>query len=57
MKSLIKLISYIGLVLTLFPSFLVFTGNISFDSSKMLMLTGTIIWFVSAPGWMNKSEE
>jgi len=57
MKLLIKFISYIGLVLTLIPSLLVFTGNISLDSCKMLMLIGTIVWFVSAPGWMNKAEK
>jgi hypothetical protein len=57
MKLLLKPISYIGLLLTLIPSFLVFTGNISLDSCKMLMLIGTIVWFVSAPSWMNKAEE
>ena len=57
MKLLIKFISYIGLVLTLTPSLLVFTGNISLDSCKMLMLIGTIVWFVSAPSWMNKAEK
>ena len=57
MKLLIKSISYIGLGLTLIPSILVFTGNISFDSSKILMFVGTIIWFISAPSWMNKAEE
>ena len=57
MKLLIKSISYIGLGLTLIPSILVFTGNISFASSKILMFVGTIIWFISAPSWMNKAEE
>jgi len=57
MKFLVKIISYTGLGLTLIPSFLVFTGNMSFDSSKMLMFIGTIIWFVTAPGWINKAEE
>lgn len=57
MKLLVKIISYISLGLTLIPSFLVFTGNISLDSGKMLTLVGTIIWFVSAPSWMNKVEE
>ena len=57
MKPLIKFISYLSLGLTLIPSFLVFTGNITFDSSKLLMLIGTIIWFLTAPGWMNKAEE
>lgn len=57
MKLLVKFISYIGLLLTLIPSLMVFTGNISLDSGKVLMLIGTIVWFVSAPGWMNKAEE
>lgn len=57
MKLLVKIISYISLGLTVIPSFLVFTGNISLDSGKMLTLVGTIIWFVSAPSWMNKVEE
>lgn len=57
MKLLVKFISYIGLLLTLIPSLMVFTGNISLDSGKLLMLIGTIVWFVSAPGWMNKAEE
>jgi len=57
MKVLVKLISYIGLILTLIPSLLVSSGNISLDSCKMLMVIGTIVWFVSAPSWMNKAEE
>jgi len=57
MKHLIKFISYVGLGLTLIPAFLVFTGNISLDSNKIIMFIGTVIWFVSAPSWMNKAEE
>lgn len=57
MKPVIKLISYIGLGLTIIPSFLVMTGNITLDSNKMIMLIGTIIWFITAPTWMNKTEE
>ncbi len=57
MKLLVKLISYISLGLTLIPSFLVFTGDLSLDYSKMLTLAGTIIWFVSAPSWVNKKRE
>lgn len=57
MKSLIKIISYLGLILTIVPSFLVFNGNITLDNSKWIMLIGTILWFISAPSWMNKAEE
>lgn len=56
MRSLIKLVSYIGLGLTLIPSLLVFAGSISIELSKTLMLIGTIIWFISTPIWMNKTN-
>ncbi|WP_339879436.1 hypothetical protein [uncultured Algoriphagus sp.] len=57
MKSLLKIISFIALAVTLFPSFLVFKGIISPELSKTLMLIGTIVWFVSASFWMNSSDE
>lgn len=56
MKNIIKSVSYIGLLLTLIPSLLVFAGSIDLDSGKILMLVGTIIWFLSAPSWMNKTN-
>jgi hypothetical protein len=55
MKSLIKIFSYIGLALTIIPSFLVFTGTITLASCKIMMFIGTLGWFISAPSWMNKS--
>ncbi len=57
MKLIIKIISYIGLGLTLIPSIMVFTGDATLESNKMLMLIGTVLWFISAPSWMNKVEE
>ena len=51
MITVLKIISYIGLALTLIPAFFVFTGSISLDANKNLMLIGTIIWFVSAVLW------
>jgi hypothetical protein len=46
----------VGLALTLLPSILTFYGTISLENSKIYMFIGTIIWFVSAPTWMNKSQ-
>ncbi|SFT50527.1 hypothetical protein SAMN04489724_1044 [Algoriphagus locisalis] len=57
MKNILKIISFVALVVTLAPSFLVFKGIITPELSKTLMLIGTIVWFVSASFWMNKSEE
>ena len=56
MKSLFRILSYIGLGLTLIPSFLVFAGEITLDSNKLIMLMGTVLWFITSPSWMNKNE-
>jgi hypothetical protein len=57
MRQLLKWLSYIGLALTLFPSFMLFMGLIEAYTCKQLMALGTIIWFVTAPSWMNKGKE
>ena len=55
-KTLLKIISFIGLLLTLIPSFLVFLNGIELETNKYLMLVGTLLWFGSSPFWMNKSK-
>lgn len=57
MQSILKIISFIGLILTVVPSFLVFSGAIELNDHKTLMLIGTLLWFVTAPFWMNKQKE
>ena len=52
MRSLLKLISFAGLGLTVVPSFLVFAGRIAWATHAALMLVGTVLWFASAPFWM-----
>lgn len=54
MKSLLKLVSLIGLIVTIVPAFLVFADVITLSNSKVLMMVGTLLWFASAPFWMNK---
>lgn len=56
MKTILKIISYIGLILTLFPSFLVFAGMIDFETNKNLMLIGTVLWFITAALWQKKPK-
>ena len=56
MRLMLKYLSYIGLGLTLIPSFLVYFGIITLEINKIIMLIGTIIWFVSAPSWMNRTS-
>jgi len=54
MKTILKILSFIGLILTVVPSFMVFSGSITLDMHKWLMLIGTLVWFFTAPFWMNK---
>lgn len=56
MTVLIKLISYVGLALTVVPAFLVFTGRITWQTHATLMLVGTVMWFATAPLWMGQSK-
>lgn len=54
MNSLLKIVSLVGLLATIIPSFLVLFGVITLDNNKVLMILGTLLWFISAPFWMNK---
>ena len=57
MKTVLKLVSLIGLLATIVPSFLVFADIITLDTNKLLMIVGTLLWFISAPLWMDKKVE
>jgi hypothetical protein len=56
MTSVLKLLSLLGLVLTVVPSVLVFLGVITLDVNKTVMLLGTLLWFLTAPFWMHKKR-
>lgn len=56
-KFILKIVSFAGLGLTLIPSIIVFSNGLDLDSSKNLMLLGTILWFGTSPFWMNKSKQ
>lgn len=53
MTVLLKLLSFVGLGLTVGPALLVFAGAISWETHASLMFVGTILWFGTAPFWMN----
>ncbi|MFO7824202.1 MAG: hypothetical protein R6V72_09710 [Cyclobacterium sp.] len=56
MKLLIKIISFLGLGLNIVPAILVFGTYMESDTCKLLMFIGTVMWFGTAPSWMNKKE-
>ena len=55
MKPILMIVSFLGLLLTVGPSFLVYYGVINFETHKTVALIGTILWIGTAPFWMNKS--
>jgi hypothetical protein len=54
MKTITKLLSFLGLALTVLPAFFVFLNQISWQTHANLMLAGAILWFLSAPVWMRR---
>jgi hypothetical protein len=52
MKILRQSMAALGLVLTVLPSILYFTGSLSEDLNKNIMLAGSLLWFVAViPRW------
>ncbi|MCJ8166549.1 hypothetical protein MKJ04_17015 [Pontibacter sp. E15-1] len=56
MQTILKILSFLGLALTIVPSLLVFSGVIELSFHKTLMLAGTLLWFFTAPFWLNKTK-
>ena len=52
MDVVLKIISSIGLGLTVVPALLVFAGTIDWRTHAVLMMIGTLLWFLTAPFWM-----
>lgn len=56
MTKLLRLVSYVGLGLTVVPAVLVAAGSMSWNQHATLMVVGMVIWFASAPMWMLREE-
>lgn len=54
MRSILKVVSLLSLVALILPSILFLAGRVDLDKAKWIMLLATIIWFVTATGWMWK---
>ena len=52
MNVLLKLLSAVGLALTVVPAALVFLSGLPWDTHALLMGVGTLLWFATAPFWM-----
>ncbi len=56
MKILLISIALIGLLATILPSILVFSGAIEPGTHKTIMSIGMILWFVTAPFFMKRKK-
>ncbi len=52
MKIVLIILSVIGLLLTVVPSFLVLYQQITWNLHANLMFVGMVLWFLTAPFWM-----
>lgn len=56
-KYIIITVAIIGLILTILPSILVFTGQMDMSTHKLWMTVGTILWFLTAPSWLKEKPK
>ena len=57
MNTILRIVSFIGLVLTIVPSVLVFMEKLDWETHALLMAVGTLLWFATSPFWMRKRKE
>ncbi len=56
-RTLLGILAFAGLALTLIPSVFVFTGTLPIETNKMLMAAGMLLWFVVAPFWIRRESQ
>jgi len=54
MKRTAQIISGLALAATLLPSVLYLLGKTPLDTVKTVMLGATVVWFATAPIWMER---
>ena len=57
MKLLLRILAVLALGLTVIPAILVFQEVIAWQTHAHLMLAGTILWFITAPGAFKKAQD
>ena len=54
MKTLLKIISFIGLGLMFVSAILLFNEAVARSTYEILALAGTVLWFIPVPFWMKR---
>jgi hypothetical protein len=57
MNKILIILSFLGLALTILPTFFVFTGAIPWQTHANLMTAGMVLWFATAPFWVGKKKK
>ena len=57
MRIIWKILSLAGLALTIAPAFLVFAGRMEWSMHANLMILGAVLWFATAPFWMEGARD
>ena len=57
MKRIMEVISYLALALVVAAPLLFYTGTVTLERNKTLMLVATVVWFAGALCWMGRERE
>lgn len=57
MRIILQIISLVGLLMTIVPPILFFSGNISHIQQNWYMAVGAFIWFLSAIFWLGEKSK
>jgi len=56
MKPILVIISFLALAACFFSSIICANNGISAETNKIILLAGTIVWFVVTPFWMGRKK-
>ena len=56
MKPILATISFLALAACLISSIICANNGISAETNKVILLAGTIVWFVVTPFWMSRKH-
>lgn len=56
-KKILQIVSFAGLVLSVVPAILMFTGALSKEVYLHLMTAGMVLWFSTAVFWIRKDHQ
>jgi hypothetical protein len=55
MRTLAKFVSLLGLLATVLPALFYLRGQLELTATHRWMLAAAVIWFASAPWWMDRN--